>query len=176
MRHGTFLSCFLVILIPYGAGAQEVAEISLDEAVEQVKDALWVLHEPARKELEAARTTEVLQTLAGDQATPPQVPAPPRATHGLVPSEVTLSFQVNVGKGGKLYLKVFEAFEIGGSKATVAVGNTITIRMRSILFADDEELVSRLEGSDGEPLTDLRQIYGDIVEAGGSVRSTLPPQ
>ena len=176
MKQSTLVLSLLALLAPFGAGAQEITEISLDEAVEQVKDALWVLHEPARKELAAAIAAQGLQTLTDDLTTLTGESARLRPTHGLVPSEVTISFQVNVGKGGKLYLKVFEAFEIGGNKATVAVGNTITIRMRSILFADDEELVSRLEGSDGEPLTNLMQVYESIRDAGGSIRSAPPPE
>ncbi len=79
---------------------------------------------------------------------------PVKSKHGLVPAEVTVTFEITAGrKEGKsasvdiVPTGIIE--EIGGisskwtSEVTESRGNTIVIKFRSILFASEKELIAQ---------------------------------
>ena len=91
--------------------------------------------------------------------------------HGLVPAEVTVTLQLTAGKkeASRAAIEVLPfgaVAELGGSytaEVTSSTGNQIVITFRSILFANENELVSRrTPGEIDELLRRLRELGWSI--------------
>ncbi len=91
--------------------------------------------------------------------------------HGLVPAEVTVTFQLAAGKkeASQAAIEVlpFDAVaKLGGSytaEVTSSRGNLIVVKFRSILFANEDELVSRkTPGEIDELLRRLQELGWNI--------------
>ena len=91
--------------------------------------------------------------------------------HGLVPAEVTVTLQLTAGtkEASQAAIEVLPfgaVAELGGSytaEVTSSTGNQIVIKFRSILFANENELVSRrTPGEIDELLRRLRELGWSI--------------